>query len=65
MSCESYACQARRAALNAPAQGNLTREAAENALKTSLDSLEQGQVPSLLELMSILSRVSDYTYEER
>ncbi len=64
MSCESNACKLRRAALNTPAQGNSSKLSAENALKASLESLEQGQMPSLLELMSILSRVSDYTYEE-
>lgn len=64
MSCESYACQLRQAASNPPAEGNSTKRSAENALKASLGKLEQGQVPSLIELMSILSSVSDYTYQE-
>jgi len=62
MSCESRRCQTRRAGLSVPTQGNSSHLSAENALKASLDRLEQGQMPSLLELMSILSNVSDYTY---
>lgn len=64
MSCESLRCSIDQAASNTPAQGNSTKLSAEKALQASLERLEQGQMPSLLELMSILSRVSDFTTQE-
>jgi len=62
MSCESQRCQLTCCTCQQCAEGNSTRPSAKIALRASLERLEQGQVPTVIELMSILSNVSDYTY---
>ena len=62
MGCSSRHCQLAWDWSRPSNMGKVTPAFAKRALREALECLEQGQMPNITELMSILNYVSDYTY---